>query len=302
MFDPEYRPGDNLYTNSTMAFDVDTGEVEWYFQYTPGDFLDYDEVGTRQIIDAQVDGEDRKLMGYFACNGFFYTHDRTNGQFLGATQYVDQLNWTDGIDPKTGKPVEYDANSDLQSYKIGAPSRREQGATQGCPHIQGGVNLFPTSYSQKTGIVYGAGMEGCSDVTADAERSDGSIAWNGGSSVDSGRLTGSITGMDPTTNEQTAQKLLDYPVYSGVVSTAGGVVFTATLDGTIYALDDETLEELWSFNTGTIISAPPMTYAVDGKQYVAILTGAIRIPFARLGNSPEMADLQNSSMLYVFAL
>jgi len=302
MYDPEYRPGDNLYTNSTLALDVDTGKIEWYFQYTPGDFLDYDEVGTRQIINAKVEGEDRKLMGYFARNGFFYTHDRTNGQFLGAKQYVSQLNWTDGIDPKTGKPVEYDDSKDIQTYKIGAPSRRDQGAIEACPHIQGGVNLFPTSYSPKTGAVYGAGMEGCAEVTTDPARSDGKVAWNGGQAVNAGRITGSITAMDPTNTEQKAQKLFDYPNYSGVVSTAGGLVFTATMDGTIHALDDETLEELWTFNAGSPISAPPITYAVDGKQYVAILVGAHRIPYGRITNTPELQDIQNTSMLYVFAL
>lgn len=302
MFDPEYRPGDNLYTNSTLAFDVDTGKINWFFQYTPNDFLDYDEVGTRLIIDAKVNGEDRKLMGYFARNGFFYSHDRTNGQFLSATQYAAKVNWTDGIDPKTGKPVEYDPSKQIQTYKIGAPSRREQGTILGCPHIQGGVNMFPTSYSPKTGLTYGAGIEGCSNITADPERSGGKVAWNGGKHVDDGRLLGSITAMDPGKNEQVKQRMLDYPVYSGVVSTAGGLVFTATMDGTIMALDDQTLETLWSFNVGSGISAPPMTYAVDGKQYVAVLAGFHRIPAGRIANSPELADMQNTSMLFVFGL
>ena len=129
MYDPEYRPGDNLFTNSTIALDTDTGKMKWYFQYTPGDFLDYDEIGSRQLIDTKVDGEDRKLMGYFGRNGFYYTQDRTNGQFIRANQYVSKLNWTDGIDPKTGKPVEYDPKKALQTYKIGSPGgRRAQGA------------------------------------------------------------------------------------------------------------------------------------------------------------------------------
>ena len=82
MFDPEYRPGDNLFTNSTVGFDVDTGKMKWYFQYTPGDFLDYDEVGINQLIDTKVNGEDRKIVAHFGRNGFFYTLDRTNGQFI----------------------------------------------------------------------------------------------------------------------------------------------------------------------------------------------------------------------------
>ena len=82
MFDPEYRPGDNLFTNSTLAFDINTGKMKWYFQYTPGDFLDYDEIGINQLIDTKVNGEDRKIVAHFGRNGFFYTLDRNNGQFI----------------------------------------------------------------------------------------------------------------------------------------------------------------------------------------------------------------------------
>ncbi len=133
MYDPEYRPGDNLFTNSTVAFDVATGKMKWYFQYTPGDFLDYDEVGISQLIDTKVNGEDRKIVAHFGRNGFFYTLDRSNGQFIASQQYAEKVNWTDGIDPKTGKPVEYDPNKDLQTYKIGKASRREQGQDRGLP-------------------------------------------------------------------------------------------------------------------------------------------------------------------------
>lgn len=302
MFDPEYRPGDNLYTNSTLALDPESGEIKWWFQYTPGDYMDYDEAGTRLLVDAEWDGEQRKLMGYFGRNGFYYTHDRTNGQFLGATQYADKVNWTDGIDPKTGLPVEYDPDKELQIYKIGAPSRRDQGPVVGCPHIQGGVNYFPTAFNPETGLSYGAGIEGCSEVTADPERSDGTIAWNGGKHVDQGRLLGSITAMDIKTGEKKAQKMFDYPSYAGVLSTAGGLVFVPTLDGTLHALDAETLEEAWSFNVGSGISSPPMSFGVDGKQYIAVLAGINRIPKGRIANTPELQDMQNTSMLFVFAL
>jgi alcohol dehydrogenase (cytochrome c) len=150
MFDPEYRPGDNLFTNSSLGLDLNTGKIKWFFQYTPGDFLDYDEIGIQTLIDTKVNGEDRKVVAHFGRNGFFYTLDRTNGQFISGQQYAEKVNWTDGIDPKTGKPVEYDPNKDLQVYKIGAASRREQGKIVGCPNIQGGVNFFPTSYSLHT--------------------------------------------------------------------------------------------------------------------------------------------------------
>jgi alcohol dehydrogenase (cytochrome c) len=309
MYDPEYRPGDNLFTNSTVAFDIATGKMKWYFQYTPGDFLDYDEVGISQLIDTKVNGEDRKIVAHFGRNGFFYTLDRSNGQFIASQQYAQKVNWTDGIDPKTGKPVEYDPNKDLQTYKIGKASRRDQNKIEGCPNIQGGVNFFPTAYSARTHLSYGAGLEGCSNVIVDAgadagqkpEGAPGHV-WFGGASSNAEEIKGSVTAMDPSSGKKSAQEPLPHGVYSGVVATAGGLVFTTTVDGTIYALDDVTLKPVWSFNTGSLSSAPPMTYSVNGKQYIAVLIGGSVIVKDMLNKTPGYQDLQNTSMLYVFSL
>jgi alcohol dehydrogenase (cytochrome c) len=238
MFDPEYRPGDNLYTNSTIGFDVATGKMKWYFQYTPGDFLDYDEIGINQLIDTKINGENRKIIAHFGRNGFFYTLDRTNGQFIAAEQYAQKVNWTDGIDPKTGKPVEYDSKKDLQVYKIGKTSRREQGKLLGCPDIQGGVNYFPTSYSQKTHLSYGGGIEVCADIVPDPSNDASGYFWLGGTFERTEPIKGSVTAMDPTTGKKVAQQPMNYAVYSGVTSTAGGLLFTTTTDGTVDALDD----------------------------------------------------------------
>jgi len=302
MFDPEYRPGDNLYTNSTIAYDVNTGAMKWYFQYTPGDFLDYDEVGISQLIDTKVNGEDRKIVAHFSRNGFFYSLDRSNGQFISAEQYAQKVNWTDGIDPKTGKPIEYDPKKDLQTYKIGAASRRAQGKLLGCPDLQGGVNYFPTTYSHRTHLSYGGGIEVCAYITPDPSNDASGDFWLGGTYERSEPVKGSVTAMDPTTGKKVAQQLLDYPVYSGVTSTAGGLLFTTTTNGEVFALDDKTLKPLWSFSTGSLSSAPPMTYAVNGKQYVAVLIGGNTVAQGMLAKSPEMKDLQNTSMLFVFGL
>jgi len=302
MFDPEYRPGDNLFTNSTVAFDINTGKMKWYFQYTPGDFLDYDEVGINQLIDTKVNGEDRKIIAHFGRNGFFYTLDRTNGQFIASQQYAQKINWTDGIDPKTGKPVEYDSNKDLQTYKIGKASRREQGALQGCPNIQGGVNYFPTSYSPRTHLSYGGGLEGCSTVTVDPSNDASGAYWLGGNYANAEEVKGSVTAMDPATGKKAQQLSMPHSVSSGVTATAGGLVFTTTVDGTVYALDDKTLQPLWTFNTGSFSSAPPMTYSVNGKQYVAVLIGGNVQTKSALDKTPDHKDMQNTSMLYVFAL
>jgi alcohol dehydrogenase (cytochrome c) len=301
MFDPEYRPGDNLFTNSTVGFDVASGKMKWYFQYTPGDFLDYDEVGINQLIDTKLNGEDRKIIAHFGRNGFFYRLDRTNGQFISANQYAQKINWTDGIDPKTGKPIEYDPAKDLQIYKIGKSSRRQQGNLEGCPNIQGGVNYFPTSYSRRTHLSYGGGIEACSNITVDPSQDAGGN-WLGGTYANAEDVKGSVSAMDPTTGKKVAQQSMDHGVTSGVTTTAGGLVFTTTTDGTIYALDDETLKPLWSFNAGSFSSAPPMTYAVNGKQYIAVLIGGNVQTRDLLNKTPALKDLQNTSMLFVFSL
>jgi alcohol dehydrogenase (cytochrome c) len=302
MFDPEYRPGDNLFTNSTVAFDISTGKMKWYFQYTPGDFMDYDEIGIQQLIDTKVNGEDRKIVAHFGRNGFFYTLDRSNGQFIASQQYAEKVNWTDGIDPKTGKPVEYNPSADLQTYKIGKASRRQQGEIETCPNIQGGVNYFPTSYSMRTHLSYGGGMEGCSNITVDPSNDDNGAYWLGGNYSNAEEVKGSLAVMDPTTGKKTGQLSLPHPLMSGVTSTAGGVLLTTTTEGSVYVLDDTTLKPLFTFNTGSFSSAPPMTFSVNGKQYIAVLIGGNVQTKTSLDKSPRYKDMQNTSMLYVFSL
>ena len=129
MFDPTYRPGDNLFTNSAISWDPDTGKMNWYFQYTPGDMWDYDEVGTHILIDGVVDGQPRKLVTHSARNGFLYTMERANGAMVSAKPYMDNINWTKGIDQKTGKPLDYDPNKDIQTYSGAGqpePARADQ--------------------------------------------------------------------------------------------------------------------------------------------------------------------------------
>jgi alcohol dehydrogenase (cytochrome c) len=164
------------------------------------------------------------------------------------------------------------------------------------------VNYYPTTYSHRTRLSYGGGIEGCSNITPDPSNDASGDYWLGGKYANSGRVQGSVTAMDPATGKKVAQQSLPYAVNSGVTSTAGGLVFTTTADGTIYALDDETLKPLWSFNAGSLSSAPPMTYAVNGKQYVAVLIGGAQQIKDILNKSPELKDIQNTSMLFVFSL
>ena len=154
MFDPTYRPGDNLFTNSVISWNPDDGKMNWFFQFTPGDMWDYDEVGTHIMFDATVNGVKRTLFTHSARNGYLYTFERANGQHVVSKPYFEGVNWTKGIDQKTGKPVDYDPNRDLQVYAGTATVTLQDRTKKMCPSPSGGNNFWPTSYSQKTGHVH----------------------------------------------------------------------------------------------------------------------------------------------------
>jgi len=302
MFDPFHRPGDNLYTNSAISWNPETGNMNWYFQYTPGDMWDYDEVGTHILVDGNVDGQQRKLITHSARNGFLYTMERANGAMVAVKPYIDNVNWTKGIDPKTGKPVDYDPNKDIQTYAgignftPGAPPKRV------CPSQAGGNNYFPSSYNQRTKLIYIPALTACVDIAIDREKHNKEKGWNGGLSTTTERWESNLTAVDPLTGEVKKSVHLKYPNYSGTLSTAGGLVFLALLDGTIAAFDENTLDELWKVNVGAGFSAPPMTFEVNGKQYIAIASGSSTAARAKLVNTPELRDQRQATMLYVFGL
>jgi len=222
--------------------------MNWYFQYTPGDMWDYDEVGTHILIDGQINGETRKLITHSARNGFTYTMERGNGQIVAAKPYMDNVNWTKGIDQKTGKPLDYDPNKDVQTYSGAANPDRANPVKRLCPNRTGGNNFWPTSYSQKTKLMYIPAMTACEDVTNDrqlAERgkSEGWFVRSGGGYKAPERYESNLTAVDPFTGDVKKNLKLPYPNYSGTLATGGGLVFLALLDGTIAAYDDTTLEE-----------------------------------------------------------
>ena len=300
-YDATRRPGDNLYTASAIGFDVATGKMKWYFQYTPNDNRDYDETGTHVLIDTKIDGKDRKAVTHAGRNGFNYTFDRITGQFLKVGQYVGKVTWTKGIDPKTGRPIDYDPTKDLQLYAEPPSALEHMGKRLVCPEISGGNNLWPATYSPKTRLFYVPSLEGCSDITSDhTAHVPGKFA--GGSYTLADRLTSSIVVVDPATGQQKSRKELPYPNTAGTLSTAGGVLITGLTDGTVMALDDQTLEEVWRINVGTGFNAPPMTYSVNGKQYIAIASGLGRAARNKLTKSPEMRTASQATMIFVFGL
>lgn len=301
-YDPAVRPGDNLFTNSILARNPDNGDLDWYFQYTPNDAWDYDEEGTHILFKGKVDGEEKTLLTHSGRNGFLYTFQAKQGIFLKAEPYIEGINWTKGIDPKTGKPLEYDPNKDVQIYNPEVHRTADEPTKKACPANVGGNNFWPSTYSPKTGLLYIPSITGCVTYTTDPTKHSVETGFGGGGYVVDERLNSELVAADPATGEIKKRVDLKYPNYAGALSTAGDLVFTALTDGTIAAFDDQTLDQLWSFNTGVGFTAPPMTFAVDGKQYVAIVSGLSSSARGKLRMTPELTEQRNAAMLYVFGL
>jgi alcohol dehydrogenase (cytochrome c) len=299
--DPFYRPGDNLFTESLISWDPDTGKMNWYHQYLPGDMWDYDEEGSHILIDGVVDGAPRKVVAHAARNGFLYAFERANGQTVLAKPYVERLNWTKGIDQKTGKPVDYDPNRDIQAYSGRQNFTLAEPTKLLCPSMAGGNNYFPPSYSRRTGLLYIPSMSMCNESTLDQEAIKSGVFFSR-ISKQVERNESDIVVTDPMTGAVKKRAHALYPNVSGVLTTAGGLVFTGLTDGTLVAYDDTSLDVLWKINVGAGFNAPPMTFEAGGKQYVAILSGLSRQSKGRLALTPELRDMRQQTMLFVFGL
>jgi alcohol dehydrogenase (cytochrome c) len=302
--DPMFRPGDNLYTVSSLALDADTGKLVWYFQEVPNESWDYDTVNPRMLYDIIVNGEPRKVVGNFARTGFFYTLDRTTGEFLFAKPYTE-VTWTAGLDPKTGKAVEYDPSVLVQDY--GGKSlrlNRPDTAQNVCPMYNTGPTMHPPVFDAGRMVAYTSGGEDCMNMILNVAGDPVGHGW-GKDVADwdnpsvSGAPTGHITAVDVQTGETAAKVTFQYPLYSGLLGTAGDLLFIGHQDGRFAAYDKDTLDELWSFETGTPINAPPISYSVGGRQYIAVVTGGQR----RNDNFyPALGLIQRNANLVVFGL
>ena len=314
--DAEYRPGDNLFTDSMLAMNPDDGKVKWFFQYTPNDPYDYDEIGENPIIDLKdAAGKTSTLVIHAARNGHMYGFDRTNGQFLYGKAYVGLVTWTNGIDPKTGKPMSYNPNKDLQDYAPGTVARRGVVGTY-CPALGGGKNWEPTAYNRDLEIFYVPSIEGCSAYVAqDKGQFEGMYpngttkkrtTWDGRGNAPAGTTMPimttkySVNAINPRTGETLTKQIQDTKVY-GLLATAGGLVFGGDQFGDLTAFDGKTLKPIWVYNVGTAIQGPPMSFAFQGKQYVAIMAGGT----AGAGQTPYRPGVKYftaSNYLFVFGL
>jgi alcohol dehydrogenase (cytochrome c) len=304
-WDSAYRPGDNLYTDSTIALDADTGQIKWHFQHTPNDPFDYDSVAETVLADIIAGGKTHKLALEADRNGFAYAVDRTNGSFLWATPFVKKVTWTKGISGETGKPVEYDPSKPVQAYVPEATPSRQNTHITTCPGNMGGKNWPPTAYNPELKFWYIPVIESCNEAD-DKETKPGDWKarefFTGGGPVTKLPITGSVTAIDVVSGKVTAKFETKYPMLGGLLATPE-LVFAGHPSGEVYALDAKTLDKLWEFNTNAGVSAPPMTFSVDGKQYVAILVGLGGAWDKWFVESTKgLEKMQPSSMLFVFGL
>ena len=258
------RPGDNLYTACVLAIDPDTGEIKWYFQFTPHDLYDYDATETPVLIDTQENGTVKHLLVQANRNGFFYVLDRTNGKFLYATPFVKKLTWATGLDA-SGRPI--------LSGKI--PT---QEGTYICPGIEGATNWFSPSYNPDTGLFYFLALEDCNTFFAKPRNfTPGETFYNTGTNHSSTEKSGKILLAFSLKEGKAVWRSPQVGAgksWAGTLTTAAGLLFFGDDSESLEAVDVATGRPLWHFNTGQLMRASPMTYAVDGVQYVVIAAGS----------------------------
>jgi alcohol dehydrogenase (cytochrome c) len=268
--DGDVRPGDNLYTCSVVALDADSGERKWHFQFTPHDVHDWDAIADPVLADLDINGAKVKALMQANRNGFFYTLDRTTGEYLLSKGYTE-ITWASGID-RTGKPVLIDGRDPTAEGNVA------------CPGLGGGHNWQATAFSPKTGLYYFQTTDGCHIYY---KTSQGYIEgqWYQASTVGGVAErpnSGSIIGIDPKTGEIRWRFGLVSPPSAGILATGGNLVFSGDPEGYFFALNAETGKPLWRFQTGDRVAAPPITYTLDGRQRVALVAGGSVMVFKLL--------------------
>lgn len=258
LWNGDERPGDNLYTCSLLAIDPKDGSIRWHFQYTPHDVHDWDSNQVPVLFDATLDGRARKLVALANRNGFYYVLDRENGAFVAGAPFVKQT-WADGLDVK-GRPI---LRPDAAPTKEG---------TLVFPGVGAAADWWSPTYSPQTELFYlAAGERGATYYKGEVDYRTANLYLGGGyRSVDNDDSWGAVRALEATTGKLKWEFRLTRPPVGGLLSTAGGLVFGGTTEGNFFALDADTGKPLWDFQLGAPIKANPMSFAVDGKQYVAI--------------------------------
>jgi len=289
----------NLYTASVIALNPDTGNIVWHYQFTPHDAWDYDGVNELVLADLTIEGKQVPALMQANRNGFFYVIDRSNGKLISAKNFVP-VNWATGIDLKTGMPIEA-ANNEKRP-------RLKKWAKDICPNLVGGKNWMPMSYNPKTGLVYIPTMNLCMDLEGiQEEYKRGQFFLGVNFDLDKpgpGGYLGGLKAWDPVTQKEAWFLKDDLPFNGGTMTTTTGLVFAGDIKGVFRAHDAKTGKELWKFNTGSGISAAPISYTLDGKQYIAVTSGRTQsMPafFGKIGEKMVAASPEGGT-LFVFAL
>ena len=257
----DLRPGDNLFTCAVLALDPDTGEMKWYFQYTPHDTHDWDANQIPVLVDGEFEGQQRKLLALANRNAFYYLLDRETGEYLLGEEYSYQT-WSEGIDDN-GRPIVIPNTEPMREGNLVWPS------------LQGATNWFSPSYNPLTEQFFVPNRRmGAIYFKSDVEYERGMPFLGGGEQpLDGDDASGAILALDVMTGEQQWEFELQTPPWSGVMATAGGLVFGASNEGNFFALDAEDGDPLWFFNSGAHIRTNPMGFSVQGNQRVAIIGG-----------------------------
>jgi alcohol dehydrogenase (cytochrome c) len=264
------RPGDNLFSCSTVAIDPKTGKIAWHYQTTPHDGWDFD--GVNELVTFDMNG---KRMGAKADrNGFFYVLDAKSGKLENATPFVKKITWATSIDLKTGRP-NYVADN-----RPGDPSKSADGkkgkSVFAVPSFLGGKNQMPMAYSQQTGMFYVPANEWGMEIWNEPVSYKKGAAYLGAGftikTLNDGPI-GALRAIDPKTGKIAWEIPNNAPLWGGVMTTAGNLVFWGTPEGYLKAADAKTGKELWKFQTGSGIVAPPITWEQDGEQYVSVVSG-----------------------------
>jgi alcohol dehydrogenase (cytochrome c) len=264
------RKGDNKWTAGTIAINADTGNIEWGFQYTPWDCWDFDSISTPVLADLEIKGQMRKTLLHHDKNGFFYAIDRTNGQFIYGVPMVPGLNWAHGLDPVTGRP---DVNEDFLA-QTGGPE-----VAPIIPSLEGAINWQPLAYNSDTGKIYFLSNTWAMGYKfyEECERPTGAGEWylcaDYQQYVRPDIPVGAFLAVDVATGKEVWRTTNTQPFWSGVVVTSGGLVFMGDNYGFAMAMDAHTGTVLWRFPTGSPISGSPITYDLDGVQYVLFPSG-----------------------------
>ena len=280
-YNSDQRPGDNLYSDSVVALDADTGQLKWHFQFTPHDVWDYDSVQVPVLADIEWQGRPRKAMFWANRNGFFYVLDRTTGEFLRGAPF-GTVTWATGLDAR-GRPI-------VDPTKL--PTRE---GVRVFPGVAGSTNWYSPSYSPATGWMYVATWLNYSSIyTKFPIEYEAGPRYTGGTprsevtglrgdvinTRDEGDGSGAIRALDPLTGE----RKWDFPMTdvtdAGILTTASGLVFAGGREGYFYALDARTGKELWRVQLGGQVSSAPITYAIGDRQYVAVAAGSALFTFA----------------------